>query len=101
MRVAPKSAIEEDPIQSGGLLCNYPNPFSDITNITYSLDEPRYVEIRIYDLQGELLRTLVNAVETPGNKTLEFNANGLDPGVYIYKLSIDGNTFGVNRMIVK
>ncbi len=82
-------------------LNNYPNPFDNITDICYNLDRRAYVEIRIYDLQGQLLNTLVNGYKDEGKQIQEFNANMLKPGVYIYELRVDGAVSGRNRMIIE
>lgn len=57
--------------------------------------------MRIYNLQGQLLNTLVNAYENEGEKIVKFNAIMYKPGVYIYELMIDGKPYGRNRMIIK
>ncbi|MFZ5946593.1 MAG: T9SS type A sorting domain-containing protein [Stygiobacter sp.] len=65
---------------------NYPNPFNPNTQISYQLQEESAVTIKIYDLLGNELETLVNQIQTKGNYNFNFNANGFASGVYIYKL---------------
>ena len=85
----------------GFYLNNYPNPFKDVTNICYNLDKSVYIEVRIYNMQGQLLNTLVNGHENAGQKIVKFNTGSYKPGVYIYELRIDGMTCKRNRMIIE
>jgi|GEM_PF-1577167 len=73
---------------------NYPNPFNPVTMIRFSI--PQGVEtlhatyLRIYDVLGREVATLVNEVKAPGNYEVEWNAAGLASGVYFYKLEVAG-----------
>jgi hypothetical protein len=72
-----------------------------VTNICYNLDKSAYIEVRIYNMQGQLLNTLVNGNENAGQKIVKFNTGSYKPGVYIYELSVDGMTCERNRMIIE
>ncbi|MDI6767905.1 MAG: T9SS type A sorting domain-containing protein [Bacteroidota bacterium] len=65
---------------------NYPNPFNPSTNISFSLPSKSHVSLKVFDLLGREVATLVNGVEDPGYKSVNFNANGLVSGVYFYRL---------------
>lgn len=65
---------------------NYPNPFNPNTQISYQLQDESLVSIKIYDLLGKELKTLVNQVQTKGNYEVYFNAFNFASGVYLYKL---------------
>jgi len=65
---------------------NYPNPFNPTTYIRYRIAESRLVELRVYDILGREVRTLVNEVKQPGQYTVEFDAAGLASGVYSYRI---------------
>jgi hypothetical protein len=65
---------------------NYPNPFNPQTKIDYSLAHRSYVLLRIYDILGRDVRTLVNRIEEPGVKTVAFDGNTLPSGIYFYRL---------------
>ncbi len=65
---------------------NYPNPFNPSTQIGYQLQEEAIVSVKLYDLLGNELKTLVSQVQVKGNYIINFNANDLASGVYIYKI---------------
>ncbi|MBI5477117.1 MAG: T9SS type A sorting domain-containing protein [Ignavibacteriales bacterium] len=65
---------------------NFPNPFNPTTTISYQLQTRSSVTLKIFDLLGREVATLVNGVEEPGYKTINFNANELPGGVYYYRL---------------
>ena len=73
-------------VNSYSLSQNYPNPFNPVTKINYSLAHSGKAIIKIYDVLGREIRTLVNEEKPAGNHTVEFNAAGLASGVYIYRL---------------
>lgn len=70
---------------------NYPNPFNPSTNIEYGLPKTAYVVLKIYNILGEEIRTLVQEQQSPGIKTVVWdgtNNRGLDvaSGIYIYQI---------------
>jgi hypothetical protein len=78
------------PVYSFILDQNYPNPFNASTVISYSIARPAFVVLKIYDVLGNEIRTLVEKFQTAGNHTVAFDASGLSSGVYFYELSVDG-----------
>ncbi|MDD5360873.1 MAG: T9SS type A sorting domain-containing protein [Ignavibacteria bacterium] len=70
---------------------NYPNPFNPVTKISYALPVQGLVTLRVYDILGKEVATLVNETKNPGSYTVEFNASNLSSGVYFYKL--ESNSF--------
>lgn len=66
---------------------NYPNPFNPATTIGYKLPKNSFVSIKIYDLTGKHLLTLVNENKPAGTHEISFNASGLSSGVYFYVLN--------------
>jgi hypothetical protein len=77
---------------------NYPNPFNPVTNIEYDLPVDGNIELKIYDITGRLIKTLVNEFKTAGSYIVSFNASNLSSGVYFYSMNIDGKQTGVRRM---
>lgn len=65
---------------------NYPNPFNPTTNIEFQIPRRELVTLRVFDLLGREVETLVNEVMEPGRYERVFNAEGLASGVYLYQL---------------
>ncbi|MGD8780357.1 MAG: T9SS type A sorting domain-containing protein [Ignavibacteria bacterium] len=66
---------------------NYPNPFNPATTIKFTIPKYSKVTLKVYDLLGREIRTLIDEKKTPGSYNVLFNAKGLSSGVYIYKLN--------------
>jgi len=79
-------------------LQNYPNPFNNTTVINYDLPAATLVKLAVYNAKGELVKTLINAWQGKGLHSTDFNANGLNSGVYFVKLS--GEKMNVNKKIL-
>ena len=78
---------------------NYPNPFNPSTSISYQLPVNGFVTIKVYNIIGKEIATLVNAYQQSGNYSKEFNANGLTSGVYFYTIKA-GNFSATKKMIL-
>jgi len=72
--------------KSFNLSQNYPNPFNPVTKINFDLPEDGKVELRLYDMLGREVSTLINEVRTAGYYTVNLNASNLSSGIYIYRL---------------
>ncbi|HVO74612.1 MAG TPA: T9SS type A sorting domain-containing protein, partial [Ignavibacteriaceae bacterium] len=87
-----KDAIDKQPVEifsneiKGFSLDAYPNPFNPTTTIVFSLPQPGNVVIKVYDILGREVRTLVNEFKTEGQYKVEFNASSLASGIYFYRL---------------
>ncbi len=73
------------------LFANYPNPFNPSTVISFSLPVESKVTITLYNLIGQKVKDITNQVYQSGRHEINFNAESLSAGVYIYKLNADGN----------
>ena len=81
------------------LFQNYPNPFNPTTIIKYDIPKETNVTLKVYNILGEEVATLVNKVMQAGHQSVAFNAAKLASGIYIYKLNA-GNFVQVKKMLV-
>ena len=88
----------DDPVQSFELSQNYPNPFNPSTKINYEMPERSLITIKVYDVLGKEIATLVNEEKLSGNYVVEFNGNGLASGIYYYRI-MAGNFLQTKKMI--
>jgi len=82
---------------------NYPNPFNPITTISYSIAKPSRVQLKIYDISGREIETLVDGTIDPGNYVYRYDASNLASGVYYYSMNIvtnEGNHRLTKKMIL-
>ena len=85
--------------QQYSLSQNYPNPFNPSTKISFSLPLKESVTLKIYDVLGKEVMTLINGEKEPGNYEIEFNASSLSSGMYFYRLKA-GNFTETKRMML-
>ena len=78
---------------------NYPNPFNPITTISFEIPYDEFVDLKIYDVTGKELMTLVSEFKTSGNYSVRVNGSNLSSGVYFYKLK-SGNFEMVRKMVM-
>ncbi len=81
------------------LLQNYPNPFNPSTKINFELKKESNVTLKIYDILGEEVATLVNGRKKAGRYTVKFNASNLASGIYFYRLNA-GTFTAIKKMIL-
>ena len=80
---------------------NYPNPFNPSTSIKFSVPSSEFVSLRVYDVLGNEVSTLVNEQKAPGNYEVRFDAGNLASGVYIYTLKAGNFTQTRKLMLMK
>jgi archaellum component FlaG (FlaF/FlaG flagellin family) len=78
---------------------NYPNPFNPSTTINYAIKETGLVTLKIYDVLGNEVVTLVNDIKQPGQYEAKFEASNLPSGTYIYKL-VQGNNSEIKKLML-
>jgi hypothetical protein len=78
---------------------NYPNPFNSSTNIGYSLRIKSLITLRIYDISGKEIATLVDGYKPAGEYKTIFNAVNLSSGIYFYSLSADNKLIDTKKLI--
>lgn len=78
---------------------NYLNPFNPTTKIRYELQEKSIVTLKVYDVLGNEIATLVNEKKLAGNYDIKFSADGLPSGIYFYQLR-SGDFVETKKMIL-
>lgn len=80
---------------------NYPNPFNPTTIIQYSLSDMQFVSLKVYDILGREVATLVNEEKPAGRYEVEFDGSGLTSGVYFYRLSAGNPSTSSGRSFIE
>ena len=78
---------------------NYPNPFNPTTNIQFSIVNRQLAIVKVYDVLGQEVATLLNEVKDPGTYTVQFDGSGLSSGVYFYRLQA-GEFVATKRLLL-
>ncbi len=78
--------ISQNP-RSYSLSQNYPNPFNPVTHLEFGISNLEFVSLKVYDVLGNEIKTLVNEMKTPGLYNVEFDGSSLSSGIYFYKIS--------------
>jgi hypothetical protein len=80
---------------------NYPNPFNSTTDIRFQIADDGWVTLRVYDVLGREVATLVNEVKQPGEYTTRWDAGGVSSGVYFYRLQAGGFVQTKRMLLIK
>lgn len=83
------------------LLAASPNPFNPTTTISFSIPQPEYTVLRIFDIQGRLIKTLLNGYSLSGEYGIEWDASMVSSGIYVVQLSVGLETFSEKLVLVK
>ena len=86
-------------VRDYALAQNYPNPFNPTTQIHFELPQSGFVTLKVFDMVGREVATLVNDPRNSGSYTVRFDATNLSSGLYVYRLSA-GSYSSVKKMIV-
>lgn len=78
---------------------NYPNPFNPVTQIKFAIPKQEFVNLKVYDITGKEIKTLVNDIKSAGYYIVDFNASDFTSGTYFYKLEA-GEFTEVKKMIL-
>jgi hypothetical protein len=78
---------------------NYPNPFNPATTITYAVPQNSFISLRVFDILGNEVQTLVNETKSAGTYTVSFDAASVPSGVYFYSLEA-GNFISTKKMVL-
>ncbi len=80
---------------------NYPNPFNPTTTINFTLDQPSNASIKVFNMLGQEVATLLNTRMSAGSHTVNFDASELSSGIYIYRLTAGTNSMTRKMMLIK
>jgi len=98
--ISPERETEPLP-ERFSLSPNYPNPFNPVTQICYELTKEDFVSVRIFDIDGREVQTLVDRNQPPGTYQLAFNAADLASGVYFCQISAGRQTKQIKMLLMK
>lgn len=91
--------VQGESITEFRLSQNYPNPFNPTTNINFGIPQSEHVTLKVFDISGREIVTLVDGVQTLGQHSVNFDAANLASGVYIYQLTA-GTKVETRRMLL-
>ncbi len=80
------------------LMQNYPNPFNSLTRIEFRVLEKSYVKLKVYDILGNLVSTLVDEIKSAGHYSVRFDGSNLSSGIYVYSLNYA--SIGLNKKMI-
>ncbi len=80
---------------------NFPNPFNPTTAITFAVPQKGLVTLKVYDILGNTITTLVNEEKPAGQYTKQFDAHNIASGVYFYKLTVGGVSLSKKMLVIK
>ena len=93
------SAFQENPTEYS--ISNYPNPFNPTTTVNYQLPQNGFVTIKVFDVLGKEVATLVNENKSAGYYNANFDASKLTSGVYIYTITANNFMLSKKMLLVK
>lgn len=80
---------------------NYPNPFNPTTTIKYDIPENSHVSLKVYDILGREVATLINGVKNAGYHQVTFDASRLASGTYVYRITTDKQSYSKKMLLLK
>ena len=102
---SPVTVVEDDATKNIPddfvLYQNYPNPFNPNTIISYNLSTSGKISLKVYDILGKEVATLVDEEKPAGSYEIEFNASRLSSGVYFYTLRVNGTAYSKSMILMK
>ncbi len=99
--IVVSTEFSEDRPSQLSLEQNFPNPFNPSTNITFTLTESGFTELKVFDLLGREVATLVQENRNAGDHTIRFDASDLSSGIYIYRLNTSSGSLHRVMTLIK
>ena len=78
---------------------NYPNPFNPVSHLEFGISDLGFVSLKVYDVLGREIKTLVNEIKPAGTYKIEFDGSNFASGVYFYRLEA-GDFIQTKRMVL-
>ena len=98
--ITSNSSIASEIPRSFRLSQNYPNPFNPSTTIEYDISKASNIQIKVFDILGNEVKTLVNSYFAPGAYRTSYDAAGLSSGIYFYTMLSDGRKIDSRKMVL-
>jgi hypothetical protein len=101
--ITPATKIDPITSQAGdyNLAQNYPNPFNPVTKISFAIPKSGLVTLKVFDVLGKEVASLVNSQKNAGSYIVDFDASNLTSGIYFYKLEVNGFVDTKKMMVIK
>ncbi|MGV8017909.1 MAG: T9SS type A sorting domain-containing protein [Ignavibacteria bacterium] len=87
-------------ISDYALYQNYPNPFNPVTTIKFDISELTNVVVKIYDIRGKEIATIIDEMKSPGSYSVNFDAGRFSSGVYFYKIQTGSGFSSIRKMVL-
>jgi len=96
-----KKKMGESYVERFNLKQNYPNPFNPVTTISFTLQEKSFVSLKIYDVFGNEMATLVSGLKESGSHNITFDASRFASGVYFYEINVNNHKTTKKMILTK
>lgn len=93
--------VESSVVAELALAQNYPNPFNPLTQIAYQIPASGHVTLKVFNMVGQEVATLVEGLQTAGDYQVSFNGTNLPSALYIYRIEVDGVSIQKKMLLVK
>ena len=80
---------------------NYPNPFNPVTHLEFGISNLGFVSLKVFDILGKEVKTLVNEIKPAGIYRVEFDGSNFASGIYFYKLEVGSFTQTKRMLLLK
>jgi len=97
----PNSVHQKEPIDYQIKLANYPNPYNPETKIDYTIPKSGKVKLEVFNIQGSLIKVLVDKTQNAGNYQVVFGGNNLPSGIYLYRLTTERSSITKKMVLIR
>ena len=97
----PTSVHQKEPIDYQIKLANYPNPFNPETKIDYTIPKSGKVKLEVFNIQGSLIKVLVDKTQNAGNYQVLFSGDNIPSGIYLYRLTTERSSITKKMVLIR